>query len=217
MTPDPQLSGLAGWAGDVVASLGEVGLGLLVALENVFPPIPSEPVLALAGVLAAQGTLSLTLLVIASTLGSVLGALVFYGLGARVGRPRVVRILERIPLVDVRDLERTEAWFSRHGDAAVLVGRLVPVVRSFVSIPAGFTRVPLLRFMLLTAIGSGLWNTAFVMAGYLAGTAVDLGTLGRFLDYGTYVAAAVLVVVATRRFLRNRRDRQDGARDRHLD
>ena len=209
-----ELTGLSGWASDVVDAMGEVGLGLLVALENVFPPIPSEPILTLAGVLSAQGGLSLALVVLCSTLGSVLGALVLYGVGARTGRARVVRLVDRLPLVDVDDLERAEAWFARHGTKAVLLGRFIPVVRSLVSVPAGFERLPLRSFVLLTALGSGIWNTAFVLLGYAAGDSVDLDVLSRVLDYGVYAAAVVCVVLGVRRLRRNRAAaRQTGPHD----
>lgn len=208
---EPGLSGLSGWAADVVDALGELGLGLLVVLENVFPPIPSEPVLALAGVLASQGALSLTLVLLASTLGSAGGALVLYGLGARVGRDRVLRLFDRLPLVDRADYQRADDWFVQHGTAAVLIGRFIPVVRSLVSVPAGVSRLPLGRFVVLTMLGSGLWNGGFVMIGYLAGESVDLGVLSRGLDLAVYAVAGLCVVVGAFRWRRNRRRRASAA------
>lgn len=203
--PAEEFTGLTGWAAGVLERFAEPGLGLLVALENVFPPIPSEPVLTLAGVLAAQGRLSLLLILIAATLGSMLGALILYEGGARLGRARVARVVDRMPFLTLRDLERAEAWFARHGTKAVLIGRFMPVVRSLVSVPAGIERMPRGRFLLLTALGSGIWNATFVLLGRSLGEAVGLQTLGRVLDASLLVAAVGVVVVAVRRFVRRRR------------
>lgn len=202
-----ELTGLTGWAASVMERLGEPGLALLVALENVFPPIPSEPVLALAGVLSTQGRLSLALVLLAATLGSLVGAVVLYEVGARYGRTRLVRLVDRLPMVAVSDLERAEAWFARHGQKAVFFGRFVPVVRSLVSIPAGIERMPRWRFLVLTALGSGAWNTAFVLLGLQAGERVDLDTISTILNVSLIVGAVVAAVVGVRRLLRARRSR----------
>ena len=207
-----QLTGLSGFAADVLDRFGEVGLALLVALENVFPPIPSEPILTLAGVLATQGRLSLALVLLSSTAGSVLGALVLFELGGRLGRVRLVRLVERLPLVDVGGLERAEAWFTRHGSSAVLLGRFVPVLRSLVSVPAGIERMPRGRFVLLTAIGSGAWNAAFIGIGYGLGSSVDLDVISRALDAVLVGTALVGAVVLVRRLLRHRRAAAAGQR-----
>lgn len=203
--PQEELTGLTGWAADVMDRLGELGLALLVLLENVFPPIPSEPVLTLAGVLATQGRLSLPLVLLASTLGSVVGALVLYEAGARFGRARLVRLVERMPLASVADLERAEAWFTRYGQPAVFFGRFVPVVRSLVSVPAGIERMPRGRFVLLTALGSGAWNSAFVLIGLQAGELVDLSTISTVLNVSLLVGVAIAVVAGVRRVLKGRR------------
>lgn len=203
--PQEELTGLTGWAADVMDRLGELGLALLVMLENVFPPIPSEPVLTLAGVLATQGRMSLPLVLLASMLGSVVGALVLYESGARFGRARLVRIVERMPLASVADLERAEAWFDRHGQPAVFFGRFVPVVRSLVSIPAGIERMPRGRFVLLTSLGSGAWNAAFVLIGLQAGELVDLSTVSTVLNVSLLAGIALAVVVGVRRLLKGRR------------
>jgi membrane protein DedA with SNARE-associated domain len=170
----------------------------------VFPPIPSELVLPLAGFLAGQGRLSLPLVIGAATLGSVVGALLLYAAGATLGRARLERIADRLRLVDGHDLDRAEQWFGRHGGKAVLIGRLVPVVRSLISVPADVERMPLARFTLYTAAGSGAYNTALVCAGYLLGN--RWRTVGRYSDYinDTIIAAgavsiAVFVVRRSRR------------------
>ena len=186
-----QLTGLAGFAVDVVEKLGATGVGLLVAAENLFPPLPSEIILPLAGYVASQGKMSLLLAIVGATLGSYFGALALYWLGALLGRERLRRIVERLPLVDVVDMENAEAWFARHGGKAVLFGRCVPLVRSLISIPAGIERMPLWRFSLYTLIGSAVWNTIFVVAGYQLGA--------RWKDVGKYsdpINTAVVVIIA---------------------
>jgi membrane protein DedA with SNARE-associated domain len=151
--------GLVGWVLDVVESLGALGVAALVLLETVLPPIPSEVVLPLAGFLVQQDRLSLLAVLVATTTASVLGALLLYGAGRALGGRRTRAILVRVPLVEHQDVDRAEEWFDRRGEVAVLVGRLVPGVRSLVSLPAGTRRMPVGRFVLLTAVGSGTWNT----------------------------------------------------------
>ena len=189
------LTGLAGWVADVIAALGPVGVALLVALENLFPPIPSEVVLPLAGFLAGQGRMALPLVVAGATVGSVTGALVLYAVGATLGRERVLRMADRMPLTDREDVERSEAWFDRHGGTAVLTGRLVPVVRSLISVPAGVERMPLGRFTLYTALGSAGYNTVLVLAGYLLGS--QWKTVGQYSNVLNYaIVAAIVLAVA---------------------
>jgi membrane protein DedA with SNARE-associated domain len=161
--------GVAGWAIGLMQALGAPGAGLAVAVENLFPPLPSELILPLAGFTASQGEISLVAAVVWTTIGSLTGALVLYGLGAWLGRDRVRAIAARVPLVEVSDVERSEQWFARHGTKAVFFGRMLPVFRSFISIPAGVARMPLPSFALLTTLGSLIWNTAFIVAGYLLG------------------------------------------------
>lgn len=150
-------------------TLGAPGAGLAIALENLFPPLPSEVILPLAGFAASTGQMSLLAALLWTTAGSVVGALALYGVGALLGRERTVAIAARLPLVKVSDIERTEAWFLRHGTKAVLFGRMIPVFRSLISVPAGVERMPLPVFLGLTTLGSAIWNTVFVLAGYALG------------------------------------------------
>ena len=190
-----ELTGLAGWVVSVIEALGPVGVGLLVALENLFPPIPSEVVLPVAGYVASQGGMSLTWAIVAATIGAVVGAWALYGLGAWVGRERIRRWLERIPLMEVEDLDSAEGWFERHGGAAVLVGRCVPVVRSLISVPAGVERMNFARFTLYTLIGSALWNGGLVWAGNLLGSQWDdIGRYSDWLNAAVYVVIGVVLV-----------------------
>jgi membrane protein DedA with SNARE-associated domain len=181
--------GVAGWAIRIMEALGAPGAGAAVALENLFPPIPSEVILPLAGFTASQGDMSLAAAIAWTTLGSVVGAVVLYWIGALIGRERVRAIAAWLPLVKVSDVDRTEAWFRRHGRKTVFFGRMVPLFRSFVSIPAGIERMPMATFLLLTTLGSLIWNSVFVLAGYF------LGENRRVVeDYANRYQLAVLVV-----------------------
>ncbi len=150
-------------------SLGAPGAGLAIALENLFPPLPSEVILPLAGFTSSRGEMDLLAVLLFTTLGSVLGALALYWVGALLGRERTLAIAAKLPLVKISDIEKTEAFFQRHGRKTVFFGRMIPIFRSLISIPAGVERMPLLVFTLLTTAGSAIWNTIFVMAGYLLG------------------------------------------------
>lgn len=163
------VGGLAGWAVELMRSLGGPGAAIIVGLDNVFPPIPSEIVLPLAGFSASQGVFSFVSALAWTTLGSVVGAVIVYALGALLGRDRVRRLAGRVPLVKVADVDRAESWFARHGGKAVFFGRMVPLVRSFISLPAGVERMNLTRFLVLTTLGSLAWNAIFVTAGYQLG------------------------------------------------
>ncbi len=176
--------------------LGGPGIAIAVALENLFPPIPSEVILPAAGFAAAQGQLGLVAAIVWATLGSVVGALALYGIGAAIGRDRLLAVVERMPFVKVADVEKAEAWFVKHGPKAVLVGRLVPIVRSLISVPAGLERMRLATFAAYTAVGSAIWNTLLVVAGYLLGNQWHLVEvwIERY-QYGV-IAAAVLACAA---------------------
>jgi len=198
--------GLTGWVIGVVDALGEVGVAALTLLETVFPPIPSEVVLPLAGYLANRGRLDLFGVLVASIVGALLGALVLYTLGARLGAARATALLARLPLLDREDVERAAGWFDRHGSAAVFTGRLVPGVRSLISLPAGASRMSLLRFAVLTVLGSALWNSLLVGAGYALGTQYALvERYSGVLDYLVIGLLVLAVGLLARRRIRKRR------------
>ncbi|PSK62598.1 putative membrane protein [Micromonospora sp. MH33] len=207
---DPnQFTGLTGWVASVIDSFGAVGVALLVALESIIPPIPSEVVLAMAGYLAAEGRFNLVLIVLAATAGSLLGALVLYWLGAALGEERLKRWLDHIPLVDREDLEKADRWFERHGRWAVLIGRVVPVVRSLVSVPAGANRMPLGEFILLTTLGSGVWNALIVGAGFALGSRWErVDQYSDWFNYAIFAVFAVMIVSWVVKKVRRRRARQ---------
>ncbi|MDG4804961.1 DedA family protein [Micromonospora sp. WMMD980] len=207
---DPnQFTGLTGWVASVIDSLGAVGVALLVALESIIPPIPSEIVLAMAGYLSAEGRFNVVVIVLAATAGSLLGALVLYWLGAALGEDRLKRWLDHIPLVDLDDLEKADRWFERHGRRAVLIGRVVPVVRSLVSVPAGANRMPLGEFVLLTTLGSGVWNMVIVGAGFLLGSRwKDVDHYSQWFNYAIFAVFGVMIVSWAVKKVRRRRARQ---------
>ena len=166
------LSSLATWVQDVIEQLGYVGVALLVVAENVFPPIPSEIVLPFAGFVAQRGSDSVVLMILAATVGSVIGALIMYWIAAVIGDDRLHAFTRKFgKWVQIReaDLTRAEEWFDRHATSAVLIGRCVPLIRSVVSIPAGFRRMKLIPYIAYTFLGSLVWNIALVGAGAVLG------------------------------------------------
>jgi membrane protein DedA with SNARE-associated domain len=191
------------WINSLMDTLGAPGAGIAIALENLFPPIPSEVILPMAGFASATGRIGLLAALLWTTAGSVVGALALYGVGAALGRDRTVAIAARLPLVKVADIERTEAWFARHGTKAVFFGRMLPIFRSLISVPAGIERMPVPVFLALTTAGSAIWNTAFVLAGYALGD--NWAEVTRYVSlYSKAVLAvavgAVVVFAAVRLF-----------------
>jgi len=189
------------WLVGLMEALGAPGAGLAIALENLFPPLPSEVILPLSGFTASQGEMDLLDVLVCTTLGSVIGALALYWVGALLGRERVLALAAKLPLVKVSDIEKTEAWFLRHGRKTVFFGRMIPIFRSLISVPAGVERMPLPTFTLLTTAGSLIWNTIFVLAGYFLGENWSL--VEAYVGVGTnvviaLVVAAVLVFVGVR-------------------
>ncbi|WP_434740332.1 DedA family protein [Micromonospora sp. SH-82] len=211
----PPSGGITGYVVGLMEKLGGPGAGLAVALENLFPPIPSEIILPLAGFTASQGRMSLFGAIAWTTLGAVVGALALYYIGAALGRDRMRAIAEKMPLIKLSDVDRTEAWFIKHGKKAVFFGRMIPIFRSLISIPAGVERMPIGTFLLYTTAGSLIWNTIFVLAGYFLGENWHLvETYAGFFQKAVIVvcgAAAVWFVVS--RIRRSRRGDDDPAVD----
>ena len=183
--------GLTGTVLDLMEALGALGVGLAILLETVVPPIPSEVVLPLAGYLAQTGRMGLLAAFLAATAGSLIGASFLYQLGRWLGPERSRRWLDRLPLVDSSDVDKAFDAFDRHGRTAVLLGRLVPVVRSFISVPAGVVRMPWPQFLLYTAIGSAVWNGALIGAGVALGTQYEL--VERYVGFLDYALVAAVV------------------------
>ncbi|TXL56561.1 DedA family protein [Aeromicrobium terrae] len=163
--------GLTGLVADLMGDLGLFGAGLVLAVETFFPFLPSEVALPLAGFTASiPGNFGLVAVIVATTIGSVVGALALYAFSRAFGRDRTRALLLKAPLVTARDIDKGEAWFARNASAAVFFGRMVPAVRSLVSVPAGVEAMGVARFTLWTAAGSLIWNTIWIVAGYQLGS-----------------------------------------------
>lgn len=201
------MSTIYDWVIGIMRLIGAPGVGVATALETVFPPVPSEVVLPLAGFTASQGHYGLVSAVAWATAGSVVGALVLYYAGLRWGKERLCRLADGLPLLDATDVERAVDWFDRHGRAAVFVGRFVPGVRSLISIPAGVQRMSILSFTLYTTAGSLVWNALLIGAGYELGSQwhVVEGYVGD-VSNAVYIVLGVALAVFVVRRLRSRRD-----------
>ena len=184
------------WIIGVVAEGGYAGIILMMIAENIFPPVPSELIMPLAGFVAAQGALNPLLVVAAGTAGSMVGALPWYYLGVWLGEARLRRFLARYGrwlTLEARDLDRAMRWFDRHGTTAVVVARLLPAVRTFIALPAGVARMPLGVFLLCVAIGSTIWNGALTWAGYRL--EAEYLQVARYLDHASKIMIGVIVVL----------------------
>ncbi|MEJ5922203.1 DedA family protein [Bifidobacterium thermophilum] len=200
------ISSITDWLVSLMSQMGGIGVAVAVFLENLFPPIPSEVILPLAGVTASQGKMGLVEAIVWATAGSLIGALVLYAIAAAIGSQRIRRLFDIMPLVQASDIDTADTWFARYGGLSVLIGRVIPVVRSLISIPAGLARMGLARFIGLTVLGSAVWNTALVMAGYALGQRwqVIVSFLDRFQVVVIVLLAALIVwylVVSVRRAL----------------
>jgi membrane protein DedA with SNARE-associated domain len=159
---------MADWIKSVMDALGPFGVGVLIALETIIPPIPSELVLPLAGFRAREGAMNVILVWLAATVGGVAGALVLYWLGRWLGYERLHRLAGHrwFFVASQKDVDRGCKLFEKNGSWIVAASRCVPVLRSIVSLPAGMTRMPLVKFTVLTSVGTGVWNAAFIAAGW---------------------------------------------------
>ena len=190
------------WITGVVGRLGYVGVAVLTFLENLFPPIPSELVIPLAGFVAAEGDLRVGLVIATGTIGSLSGAVVWYEVGRRIGEHRLREWVMRHGkwlTLSPRDVDRAQAWFRRHGNAAVFVGRLMPGVRTFVSLPAGFSAMPLAPFLLYSALGTIMWTAALAYAGVLLQANFTL--VGDYINVATNLLLGVLALMLVRRYV----------------
>ncbi|MBI2692083.1 MAG: DedA family protein [Solirubrobacterales bacterium] len=195
-TSSNQIGGIAGKLVDLMESIGGPGVAIAVASENLFPPIPSELILPLAGFTASQADANMTVVgaIIWATIGSLVGATVLYYLGYAIGRDRVRAIVLKMPLVKITDLDRTEAWYLKHQTKSVFFGRMIPIFRSLISIPAGVERMKFSLFLLYTAAGSLIWNTALIVAGYQLGSRWD--EVQKYVGaFQKLVVVAVIVVL----------------------
>ncbi|HOB86650.1 MAG TPA: DedA family protein [Bacillota bacterium] len=183
---------------ETVSQYGYFGIFLLIAIENIFPPIPSEVILLFGGFMTTFSGMNIWGAIISATMGSLLGAAVIYSLGLKLNTAQLERLLDgrmgKILHLRGEDLKRAEKWFLRHGNAAVFLCRFVPIVRSIISLPAGFSRMNLGQFMALTAAGTFIWNTVLIFLGRLAGDAWE--KMAVYVDTYALIVLAALFLVA---------------------
>ena len=202
---------------DFIHNYGYLGILLLIFVENIFPPIPSEVVLVFGGFLTTQANMSILLVILFATIGATLGAAVLYGLGRVLSREKIKKLVSgkfgKAIHMQPNDVTRAEAWFKRYEYKAVLVCRCIPVLRSLISIPAGMAKMRPFPFFILTVIGTVVWNTVLVLIGALAGSAWEQ-SLKYIGWYSSVAIAAILAVCAIigylyikRRFKRNKENK----------
>lgn len=158
------------WITGFLDAIGPVGVALMMFLENVFPPIPSELIMPLAGFNAARGPGNIVVTIAAGSVGSLAGALMWYYIGLWIGKDRVCQLTQRHGrwvTMSPQEFDQADAWFTRHGGSAVFIGRLVPTVRTFISVPAGMAPMPLAKFLAYSAAGTVIWTGLLAVLGYL--------------------------------------------------
>lgn len=203
------MQGLIDWIVRLMEVLGAPGVGIAILLENVFPPIPSEVVLPLAGFTVSMGSLSFWPTFLWATAGSVAGAWLLYGIGAAIGAERLRRIADWMWLVEPEDVDKSLNWFDRYGPVSVFFGRFVPGVRSLISIPAGIDRMSPVSFTLWTAIGSSGWNALLIWLGIWLGDSYDLVAkyVGHYSNV-VYTLIAIILIGVLFYLLRRQRHRK---------
>jgi membrane protein DedA with SNARE-associated domain len=188
---------------DIVERSGYLGIFLLMLAENIFPPIPSELIMPLAGFVAAEGALHIAAVILAGTAGSVVGALPWYYAGKLFGGERIKRLAARYGrwlTVAPADIDTAAAWFARHGAAVVFFGRLLPAIRTLISVPAGIVRMPMRPFLLYSTIGSLIWTSLLTMAGYLLQSQYTL--VEQYVDPVSKGVLVLVLAVYVYRFVR---------------
>lgn len=157
------------WISGFIDSVGLAGIAFLMFVENVFPPIPSELIMPLAGFNAANGDQNLIAVIIAGSVGSLAGAVFWYWVGMRIGTDRLKRLARRHGrwlTISPDEIDQSNAWFKRHGGMAVMVGRLIPTVRTFISVPAGVSEISFAKFLAYSTVGTVVWTSFLTLAGY---------------------------------------------------
>jgi membrane protein DedA with SNARE-associated domain len=200
---------LADWISNTMNTLGYWGIGFLMFMENLFPPIPSELIMPLAGFTVAQGKMNFQYAVLAGVVGTILGTLFWYYAGLWIGEKRIAELADRYGRwigVSGSDIDKANRWFYRHGTKAVLLGRLVPGVRTLISLPAGLSRMRLAPFLFYSTVGTAIWTTALTYAGYVLGDHYEL--VDEYLAPVSKIVAALIVIafavwVVRRKKIRN--------------
>ena len=189
------LEPVASWIENLIATIGYPGIVVVMAIENIFPPIPSELVLPFAGSLSAKGEMNFWAAVAAGTIGALIGAIVLYAVGyfaREAGVRTLVASYGKYLFISERDLDRAADWFERYGEIIIFFGRLIPLIRSIISIPAGYTRMNPVRFLVYTTLGTTVWNLILTYAGRLLGE--NWENILTFMDTYQYVTLAVILI-----------------------
>lgn len=181
----------------IMNNYGYLGIGLLILIENVFPPIPSELILTFGGFMTLSTNMTVIGVILVSTLGSLLGAIVLYLIGKILNKDRLIKIVEskygRLLRVKRKDIEMADKWFLEKGTGTVFFCRFIPIVRSLISIPAGMSEMSMIKFIIYTLFGSAIWNTVLVYVGAFAGNQID--NILNILDNVSHIILILLIVI----------------------
>lgn len=194
------------WILDFIGATGYFGIVALMFVENIFPPIPSEFIMPLAGFLVSKNKFTFFAVVLAGTFGSVLGALPLYLMGAKIGKEKLEKFADthgRWFAFSSGDIERANLWFDKYGVSAVFICRLIPGIRSLISIPAGINRMNLFSFLFFTTLGSGVWTTVLTGAGFILES--NFQEIENFLDPVVYLVLILIVVLYLVRVVRHKK------------
>ena len=196
------------FATELVESIGIFGAGLFIAIESVVIPLPSEIVLLLSGFNVSIGEFSFFSVWIATTIGSLVGAYFLYSIGYAVSREGIEKLVLRFGKfvgIKQRDVDAAFRWFDKYGTFVIFFGRLIPLIRSLVSIPAGLAKMSLIRFSLLTAAGSGIWNALWIYLGIqLEDRWREAESWAKYLDYAVYALVVLMTIVFVTKMIRRR-------------
>ena len=198
---------------NIIEQIGLTGAALLIAIEVVILPIPSELILLLSGFNVSIGNFGFVAALIATTIGSLIGALFLYGVGFIFTEERLEQIVSKYGKYvgfKVKDLQKTASWFEKHGAQLVFFGRLIPLIRSLVSIPAGLTKMKLSKFILFTVLGSGIWNSIWISLGFLLGdqwTKAEKYT--KYIDLLVNIGIGIFIVFFLYKFFQNYQKRKN--------
>lgn len=183
---------------DLISNYGYIAVALLIAIENIFPPIPSEIILTFSGFLSLSANLNIGGLIIASTIGALIGAIVLYLLGKLISFETLERLIKgkwgKILHFKMEHLEKAQRFFNRHGSSTAFWGRFLPVVRSLISIPAGMAEFSMKKFLLFTAGGSLIWNTVLIFVGRFAGASWEKFSI--LIEKYSFVVLAIVIIIA---------------------
>ena len=182
---------------NIMEQVGYLGVFLLIAIENIFPPIPSEVILVFGGFMTTYTSLNIPIMILAATLGSLLGAIVLYYIGKIFNKERLKRIISgkigKVLRLKASDIEKADKWFDTKGNKTVFFCRFIPIVRSLISIPAGMSEMPMQKFLLYTISGSLIWNTVLIIVGSIVGDKWE--TIVGYLDNFSHIILIILVII----------------------